>query len=292
MAPVRSDEELKLWRWLEDNYSSEPHGMGIEDLKRAVKKALFTDAEKLVEKTGQTIPPIIPEIVARERKVIEIERALLDTDALIVPCKGGFLMKIDERLPAVRKRFACAHEIGHTYFFDIRKDPPFKPYRRSSSRYWVEDGICYEIARRILMPTIMIKDWIDDAFSPYIDDFMKMMDSFFVSGELVAHRIQDLNAWDVLILIFKVSNNGIFLYKVLKTGDDMDDIHVGKRGLKVSDPVLHDLIIRAYKGDVGEENDIDISIGNLKGKIDSIGVAYIGSYPPKVIAILKGIDGK
>ena len=61
-----------------------------------MKKALFDDAENLVAKTGQDTPPsppINPEIVAQERKVIEIERAALDTDALIVPCKGGFLMK-------------------------------------------------------------------------------------------------------------------------------------------------------------------------------------------------------
>jgi len=100
---------------------------------------LFDDVENLVEKTGQKTPPVKPEKVAKERKVIEIERATLDTDALIVPCKGGFLMKINDKLPVVMQRFACAHEIAHTYFFDLEKDPPCKPYRRSTSRYWVEE---------------------------------------------------------------------------------------------------------------------------------------------------------
>jgi Zn-dependent peptidase ImmA (M78 family) len=94
-----------------------------------VKNALFDDVENLVEKTGQKTPPVKPEIVAKERKVIEIETAALDTDALIVPCRGGFLMKINEKLPVVRQRFACAHEIAHTYFFDLEKDPPCKPYK-------------------------------------------------------------------------------------------------------------------------------------------------------------------
>ena len=35
-----------------------------------------------------------------------------------------------------------------------------------------------------------------------------------------------------------------------------------------------------------EEKDLHISIGNLKGEIASFGASYMGSYPPKVVAIL------
>jgi hypothetical protein len=35
-----------------------------------------------------------------------------------------------------------------------------------------------------------------------------------------------------------------------------------------------------------EEKNLHRSIGNLKGKITSFGALYIGSYPPKVVAIL------
>ena len=294
----RLEEELKLWKWLGDKLLGEAFNAAeiadFEDLKRTVKKALFDDAENLVAKTGQNTPPINPEIVAQERKVIEIERAALDTDALIVPCKGGFLMKINNKLPVVRQRFACAHEIAHTYFFDLEKDPPSKPYRRSTSRYWVEEGMCYELGRRILMPTEMIRTWMDNATPPYIKDFRAMMRSFFVSGELLAYRIHDLATWNVLMLIFEVSDNNnnagngaISLYKVLKSGD-VKHVHVARRGLKVKDPVLYELLSRAFKGkkEVVEEKDLHISIGNLKREIASFGASYIGSYPPKVIAIL------
>ncbi len=180
---TRFEEESKLWKWLGDKLIGKAFNAikidNVEDLKKVVKNALFDDVENLVEKTGQKTPPVNPEIVAKERKVIEIERAALDTDALIVPCKGGFLMKINEKLPVVRQRFACAHEIAHTYFFDLEKDPPRKPYRRSTSRYWVEEGMCYELARRILMPTEMIKTWMDNATPPYIKDFRAMVRFFF-----------------------------------------------------------------------------------------------------------------
>ena len=122
---IRFEEELKLWKWLEDKLLGESCNAtkidNFEDLKKAVKNALFDEVENLVDKTGQKTPPVNPEIVAKARKVIEIERAALDTDALIVPCKGGLLMKINDKLPVVRQRFACAHEIAHTYFFCPRK---------------------------------------------------------------------------------------------------------------------------------------------------------------------------
>jgi hypothetical protein len=137
------------------------------------------------------------------------------------------------------------------------------------------------------MPSRMIKTWMDNATPPYIKDFRAMMRSFFVSWELLSHRIHDLATWNALMLIFEVSdsNGAISLYKVLKSGD-MNNVHVARRGLKVKDLVLHELLSRASKGEMVEEKDLHISIGNLKEKITSFGASYIGSYPPKVVAIL------
>lgn len=151
--------------------------------------------------------------------------------------------------------------------------------------------MCYELARRILMPTSMMENWMNNATPSYIKDFRAMMRSFFVSGELLAYRIHDLAKWNVLMLIFEVSDsngdNAISLYKVLKSGD-VKAVHVARKGLKVKDSVLHELLSRAFKskGAVVEEKELYISIGNLKGEIASFGASYMGSYPPKVIAIL------
>ncbi len=303
---ARFEEEMKLWKWLGNELLGNAFNTtaitDFEELKKAVKRALFADAERLVDVTGQNTPPVNPEIVAKARKVIEIESAAIDTDALIVPCRGGFLMKINEKLPLVRQRFACAHEIAHTYFFDLGTDPPSKPYKRSAARYWVEEGLCYELARRILMPTEMIKRWMDNATPPYIRDFRAMMRSFFVSGELLAYRIHDLAPWNALMLIFELNNRTdtgsgdrdrdirISLYKVLKSGNKLNNIHVGRKGLEVTDPVLKELLLCAFRAknttEVVEESGIRISIGNLRGEIASLGASYMGSYPPKVIAIL------
>ena len=77
------------------------------------------------------------------------------------------------------------------------------------------------------------------------------MRSFLVSGELLAYCIHDLANWNVLMLIFELSNsngNGaISLFKVLKSGD-MNHVHVARKGLKVKDPVLYELLSRAFKG--------------------------------------------
>ena len=283
----RYEEEKELWMWLGKQLLGEaPTINGFEDFKSDVKMALFDDVEHIVAKAGQKVPPVNPEIVAKERKVIEIERVVLDTDALILPCRDGFQMKLNKKLPLVRQRFACAHEIGHTYFFDITKNPPEKPYRRSTSHYWVEEGLCYEIARRILMPSSMMREWMENAKPPYIREFKDMMLSFLVSGELLSYRIQDIGSWDVLMLIFESGGGAIMLYKVLKSGNRMGNVHVARRGLKVTDPTLHDLLSRAFKGEMVQEEGINLTIGDLRGEIASFGASYMGSYPPKVIAIL------
>ena len=248
------------------------------------KKNLFNNVERLVLKF-QNKPPINPEILAKERKVIKIEKLDMETDGMLIPCKGGFIMKINNGLPLVRQRFACAHEIGHTYFFDLEKDPPVKPYTRSKTRYWIEEGICYEIGRRILLPDFLIKKWIENSKPPYIDEFTDMMNVFIVSGELLAHRIQDFNSWDTLFIFFQVHGKDAYLYKVLKSGD-LGNIHIGKKGLKVRDPILHDIIVKAIDKKIIKRENVNISIGKFKGKV-KIGASYIGSYPPKVIAIIK-----
>jgi len=285
----RYEEEMELWMWLGKQFLGESLAIsGFEDFKSAVKRSLFDDVEHIVAKAGQKVPPVNPEIVAKERKVIEIERVALDmdTDAMIVPCRDGFQLKLNKKLPLVRQRFACAHQIGHTYFFDINKNPPEKPYRRSTSHYWVEEGLCYEIARRILMPTSMMHEWMENANPPYIKEFKDMMLSFLVSGELLSYRIQDIGSWDVLMLIFESGGGAIMLYKVLKSGNRMGNVHVARRGLKVTDPTLHDLLSRAFKGEMVQEEGINLTIGDLRGEIAYFGASYMGSYPPKVIAIL------
>jgi len=282
------EEELKLWTWLGHNLRGEACESlnNYEALKNHVKRALFADIELLVEQTGQYQPPINPEIVAAQRKIIAIEKAPLDTDALIVPCKGGFLMKINNTLPIVRQRFACAHETAHTYFFDLANDPPSKPYKRSTTRYWVEEGLCYDLARRILMPTDMIEKRAKDASPPYIGAFKDMMGTFLVSGELLAHRIRDLDTWDTLMLIFQNTEGAISLFKVLKSGDRLEDVHVARKGLKVTDQMLYQLLARAFQNELVEERDIELSVGSFERKVTYFGASYIGSHPPKVIALL------
>ncbi len=289
---ARYEAERKLWLWLGEHLSAhrisrrELDIAEFEGYRNAVKRALFAEVEQLVSKAGQKVPPVNPEIVAKERKVVEIEREPMETDALIVPCRGGFTMKINNKLPLVRQRFACAHEIGHTYFYDLAKDPPQKPYQRSTALYWVEEGLCCEMARRILMPSCMMRECMENAKPPYIKEFKDMMFSFLVSGELLSYRIQDLSTWNVLMFIFESSGGVILLHKVLKSGNCMGEVHVARQGLKVTDPVLHALLSRAFKGELVQEAGLKLTIGNLDGEITHFGASYMGSYPPKVIAIL------
>ena len=136
------------------------------------------------------------------------------------------------------------------------------------------------------MPTDMIEQRAKQASPPYISAFRDMMGAFQVSGELLAHRIRDLNTWDTLMLIFQNTDGAISLSKVLKSGDRLEDVHVARKGLKVTEPVLNQLIARAFQNELVEDQDIKISLGSFDRKVASFGASYIGSHPPKVITFL------
>lgn len=52
------------------------------------------------------------------RSVIGVEqRSALNQEACILPVAGGFKIQYRQGLPRARRRFAIAHELGHTFFF-------------------------------------------------------------------------------------------------------------------------------------------------------------------------------
>lgn len=54
--------------------------------------------------------------VARSVTGVE-QRITLNQEACILPVAGGFKIQYRQGLPQARRRFAIAHELGHTYFF-------------------------------------------------------------------------------------------------------------------------------------------------------------------------------
>jgi Zn-dependent peptidase ImmA (M78 family) len=277
-----------LWVWLgkellnyEPILSSDPH-----NFKENVQTALLENARSLVKETGQTEPPFDPEPVAKIRKA-NIVKLPLEHHGMLIPTKGGFTMKINNSMPLVRQRVACAHEIGHTFMYDMESSPPSKAFASSMNRYWVEEVIAYRIAHEILMPEPAIKSYLEQAKSPYIEEFKKIAKLFLVSGEVLSQRIQELKAWNVLILIFEMTDEfNMKLHRTFNCGDKK--LNVAKKGTLVKDTIFYNILHKAF---IEEENviiqeNVTVLIGNFKKYCHRLGVAYIGNNPTKIITII------
>jgi len=137
--------------WAADKYLG-PRFLPREQLKKELRECLFSIIDNLLEETNQVIP-IKPELLASKRRISKIIEADLNrVHGLLIPKIGGFLMKIKSNLHPFKKRFVCAHEIGHTFFFNIDSDPPRREFQYQKSSYWVEEDFSCAIAREILIP--------------------------------------------------------------------------------------------------------------------------------------------
>jgi Zn-dependent peptidase ImmA (M78 family) len=163
-----------------------------ESIRAQIKRRIFNEIRELISKSNQTSPPFNPEKIGSYRRINEIIRdeKLIHREALLFPTHEGFIIKLNPRKPESRVRFSCAHEIGHTYFFDLNTSPPQKLYSVSSSRYWVEEGYACDIAREILAPEPQLSSiTIKLSERPSVESLIQLRKDFNISYEPLIMRL-------------------------------------------------------------------------------------------------------
>lgn len=112
-------------------------------------RAAFPDLQDLA-------PPIQLGPLVASRKVTDVQKTRLSCDGIIsrVP-HGLYLIQVNRDHPEVRRRFTIAHELGHTFFFDV--DPRIRQRVRDTGLDQAagldsEEVLCNYAAAEILMP--------------------------------------------------------------------------------------------------------------------------------------------
>lgn len=165
---------------------------------------LLSQAGKLLRAAVQLKPPYDPK-KALPPSIKGIEVTALSRDGMLVPVQGGFIMKLNSQRPLVRQRFACAHEIGHTFFYDVSGPRPWRPPQSLSSD-WVEEGLCYRFAEEMIMP---VSNMIEMAapLAPTLKNFLQLRKAFGVSTEALARRIARLNIWRCILVLWGIEGS-------------------------------------------------------------------------------------
>jgi len=165
--------------------------------------------EKLVgdilQIAGQSQPPINLFSLFPHRRILRaVSSKKLGTEGLLRAEKEGFTIFYRPSYK-VREKFTIAHEIGHTFFYNLQTSPPA---RLSPSPFPIADEqrICDLIASELLMPRNSVLRAVERLESqgrtaPQPDILMSLARTYSVSVPAVARRlVQDLNVWDAVVL--------------------------------------------------------------------------------------------
>lgn len=164
-----------------------------------VKEILIQIASALHMETKQTIPPIVLEPICELRR-IDIKVGGKEDIGELIPNSHGFLLIVED-MSKVRKRTTIAHEIGHSFFYDMEKSPPKKyfngPIQVGKHGRSSEEWICYDFARSLLLPSSAMKR-MNDTFMelPPTKVLKNITDGWGVSIDIFAKRaFHDLGLW-------------------------------------------------------------------------------------------------
>ncbi len=114
-------------------------------------------ASQLLAEYRRTWPDISPTELNRLASTLgaRISKvSSLEGGARLLPCRGGFTVLVDSRLPFSRQRTSIAHELVHTLFYEMRGDTPV----RRNAHTEAEEHFCFDVARGLLAPEWMIEN--------------------------------------------------------------------------------------------------------------------------------------
>jgi Zn-dependent peptidase ImmA (M78 family) len=203
-------EEWLAKRFLEDRYLAYDKNTATNNIKRIISEHI----EELLFKSGQTKPPFNPRALFDATRIIEFYEATLpdNISGLLVPILGGFKMKINSSHGEVRKRYSIAHEVGHTFFYNLNDYAiPKLDFNVENSRYWLREGYANEIASMILLPESFIKEHIRVLnLLPSFESIERICKTYRVSFQAAIRRIiRTMKLWDCLIFMSEKNGSNI-----------------------------------------------------------------------------------
>jgi Zn-dependent peptidase ImmA (M78 family) len=174
-----------------------------EAIKRAVRCS-FPDLQN-------TKLPVDVESLAYERGVMQIRSSTMEADGIISLIDGGkgYIIDINKSHPENRRRFTIAHEIGHTFFFDLEGELSARSRLQvtdnnltevKSNRY--EEYLCNLAASEILMPSNPFSTKINSA-GPTAKTIITLSRLFKTSIWATSRRLIELCPLKLLVALWE-----------------------------------------------------------------------------------------
>ena len=229
-------EHSKVWSSRLVRLLVERTGLGDTDPCAAIEYHV----SKLRQAVGdaEVVSDFGPYLKLREVKLLPSSE--LACDGYIQPhgssYSEGFTMLVKKKQPQSRMRFTIAHELCHTFFYEIVPELKFVPHQADPA----EERLCNVGAAALLMPN-------DDVVKatrkvrPSLLALEQLAEQYGVSLEAMFLRLRHLARWRCELLIWHRTNEGNFLlnraYRLWKKDWRWDDSSIHQaawEGKKVS----------------------------------------------------------
>jgi hypothetical protein len=162
------------------------------------------EASYLLQKSHQAPPPVDLKTILPLRKIETkvTSQNQLNCSARLVPCQNKFKVVVrtarnENPITKKRRRFTIAHEIGHTYFFNLDHEPLIR--LPGLERYSLtEERLCDMFASSLLMPeeALLKKYYSYNKKTHFLCILHELHNEFDVSyGAMALRLIKQLKLW-------------------------------------------------------------------------------------------------
>jgi hypothetical protein len=203
--PTEENRQIKdrIDRWLLSK-------VGKKNQNEPILKLVEGVLEKYKKERGKLNPPTDLNILGNCLD-IKVKKILLskniNSDALLIPTKGGFKVKLkneDKLWNTYRTRYSLAHEMAHTFFYEMEEGN--LPSRAVPEGSQYEERLCDLAAAEILMPKEIFELKTKKLVKKHgysLIVLIKLNQIFKTSFESIGNRlIIDLkNGWEDYLLV-------------------------------------------------------------------------------------------
>jgi Zn-dependent peptidase ImmA (M78 family) len=270
-------------------------------LMKELKRVLAPDVTNLRLQLKMSTPPFDPSQISKvgnaKVKFLHLPRAEVGGEGSLEVSPEGFVIKIDETLGRFRLRSTMAHELMHTFFYDVARVPPTRLGHAipTGKHHLMEEELCRYLAREFLVPAFSIHDLVTKKRTlriPSVANIDLLKSIYVVSSDILAYRmISDLAVWEAIFVKF-VKEGSIYrsetqvksklnpLYRKLRipayVPQDSTDM--------LSGFLSKGVVQSAGLGQFEDTFDVNGHILRLDSKIDS-------AHPLSVITITRDVHG-
>jgi|GEM_PF-2423857 len=168
--------------------------------------AIVHKVQSLLQIANTFEPPVSPFRIAKYRNVSKILISDLAYDAILEPLADGFLMRLNRNRSLYRRRFSCAHELGHTFFYEMfpERGALAEDISELFDQRQEEERLCNIAARELLLPRSMVLSRILDS-SINLETVMATARVFDASYPATALRLIELFEWKCALIVWDVT---------------------------------------------------------------------------------------